>query len=260
VLALLPLGLVPAVCWFVGHLDHLDGAEAVLGFATWALVSGGALVARGIRLRRALAALNESQALLNGGNDAGAAAVCERLLANAGWLGAVPATALNNLSIAVFHRGEAARALAMLDEIERAGWARARLRPYVLINRALYLTALGDVERAEETQRRARVLLTAASADTSLFYSEVLLGARAGRWADVLAWTGTSSARRRMSIKAVRILRAWALVATGAPAAEEVRSLLEGVRPAEPGELHHLAVHWPALREFLQAHGLSDVG
>jgi hypothetical protein len=227
--------------------------------AGWLIFTGAWLIVHRLRFRQGLLQLNESQALLNHGSYAAGAELCRRVLARHR-MGGLPATALNNLSIAVYRQGDAPRALMMLKEIERAGWCRGPLGPMVMQNRAVYQAVLGDLPDAERCLREARLKMTAAHAEATLFAVDVMVAAHAGRFVDVVAMTGTSAASPRLQVKLLRVLRAWGLRITAPEAsAAEVSSLLAGVRPVVPGELRYVTAHWAELRTFLIEEGLSEI-
>src|SRR5262249_41730442 len=153
--------------------------------------------------------------------------------------GGIEAPALNNLSVATYHQGDVVRAQAMLDAVEQSGWCRPRsaLRVAVTQNRALYHGVLGNVPEAERAAREARSLMTGARAAATMLVHDSVLAARAGRFADVVALTGTVEASARLQNKLLRVLRAWALQVTAPETSrEDVRVLLDGAKPAAPGE------------------------
>jgi hypothetical protein len=86
---------------------------------------------------------------------------------------------------------------------------------------------------------------------------DVTLAARSGRFADVVAMSGTTEAMRKLTNKLLRVLRAWALTEI-TPDSAEIRTLLDGTRPVAPGELRYITNYWPELQAFLVLNGLSE--
>jgi hypothetical protein len=253
---------MPLAVWLALELGaNRPTMDPTLLLVVWFLATTGWLVARAARVRRGVQQLLECQALITAGSFEAGGELCERILAGYRGVGEIEAPALCNLSVALYHRGEAAQALALLDAVERAGWCfpRSRLRTIVLQNRATYLAVLGRTDEAERLARELRTRLTSARAESGLLLFDAILSARTGRMADVVARTGTVAATRQLQAKLLRILRAWALDATAPEASrDEVRLLIEGARPIAPGELGYIALHWPELKAFLVAHGLGE--
>ncbi len=226
------------------------------------LCCGTWLVYRGLHLRRGLTELNQTATLARNGSQAATIELCERMLDRYASHGSVQAVALNNLSIAVYQSGDIERALALLDAIEASGWARPRsaLRTLILQNRGVYLALLGDAERAAQCGREARLRMTAATAQASLFVLDALVAARSGKLAEVVALTGTSAASSRLQLRMLRLLRAYALfesVPVSDARDEEIRLLVDGAKPVGAGELYYLVAHWPELERFLSTRGFG---
>jgi hypothetical protein len=212
-----------------------------------------------MKFQRGLRALLESQALLNAGSYQAGGDCCRQILDSYRGNGAIEAPALSNLSIAVYHQGDVARALEMVDAVERSGWCGrgSALRTVVLQNRALYLAVLGKLPEAERAAHEARSAMSGARAAATMLVHDTVLAARAGRFSDVVAVTGTSDAMSKLQLRLPRLLRAWALTTTGGDR-EEVRVLLDGAKPIGRGELNYVAKHWPEFRAFLVDNGFAD--
>jgi hypothetical protein len=254
---LAPIGamaVVPLLLLFLG-LPVLVQAGAVLlllGLLGWTLYYIR-------RVRQGLRALLESQALLNAGSYQAGGEVCEQILERYSGLGNIEATALCNLSVSIYYAGDAVRAARMLDAVELSGWSRpgSALRVPLLQNRTLYLTVLGQLTEAEHASHEAKSLMTAARASAVMLVPDVALAARSGRFADVVAMSGTTESMRKLTNKLLRVLRAWALTET-APDSTEIRTLLDGTKPVAPGELRYITNYWPELQAFLVLNGLSE--
>jgi hypothetical protein len=253
VIALVPWVIGAALLiWVASDFDATVRGASEPCFFGWAVITSTWLITRAVSYRRGRAYLRESQYSTERSVE-----LCRRVLHHHR-IGRLPATALNNLSADVFHLGNAPRALLMQEEIERAGWCRGALRPLAMRNRALYLAVLGDVAEAGRCLREARLNMSTA-ASMELLAVDALIAARAGRFTDVVAWTGTMAARRSLNIKQLRVLRAWALRVTApTTTGEEVNTLLAGLRPVTPGELGHVTAYWPELRTFLIEEGFAD--
>jgi hypothetical protein len=259
---LIPVALgVPFWLWLGAQLAEHRRPDT---FLLWTLLWAGATASWAIyvrtRFQRGVRALLESQALLNAGSYEAGAECCQRILDGYRGYGGIEAPALCNLSISVYHQGDAQRAVDMLDVVERAGWCRpgSALRVVILQNRGLYQAVLGRLDEAERCAREARSQMTGARAEATLLMLDSLLAARAGRFADVVALTGTSGATRRLQLRLLRLVRAWALAMTAPEATrDEVRTLIDGAKPIAPGDLYYVAAHWPELRAFLVEQGLG---
>ncbi len=88
---------------------------------------------------------------------------------------------------------------------------------------------------------------------------DVMLAARAGRMADVVARTDAEAGTRLLQIRPLRLMRAWALSSLAPDENRaEVQLLLDGAKPIASGELRGIARHWPEFGAFLVANGLGD--
>lgn len=94
--------------------------------------------------------------------------------------------------------------------------------------------------------------------------AEVLIQCRQGRFVeaahmDLTDWFRLEGVLPQRQMKLHRLLRAFALskLETTPARNEEVRMLLEGVRPCVPNEFNFLCGRWPELKAFLVQHGLS---
>jgi len=251
----------PLIVFVFMALRALENDEPVPTF--WLIMWATALACwftwRRRTFQRGVRELLDSQALFNAGSTAAGRECCEQILDKYRGFGGIEASAICNLSIAAFREGDVTRALAMLDSVERAGWCppRSLLRPTILQNRALYHGILGNLPEAERAVREARSQMTAARAAATMLLHDTVLAARAGRFTDVVALTGTNDAMARLQLKLLRLMRAWALSATSG-SADDVRVLVDGARPFAPGELRYVTSHWPEFRAFLVAQGLGE--
>jgi hypothetical protein len=126
-------------------------------------------------------------------------------------------------------------------------------------NRALYHAFLGNVDEQAHAAAEARSRMSTSEATTGLVLHDTVLAARTGRFAEVLTLTGTAEAVPMLRNLLLRVLRAWALVATAPEASrEEVRMLLDGARPVPPAALRFATEQWPELRAFLVEYGLTE--
>jgi hypothetical protein len=258
------LYMLPIVPWVAVLIFALNAAanDRPIPFfwvALWTTALAGWFVWRRKVFKQGVRALLDAQALFTAGSTAAGRECCEQILDKYRGFGGIEASAICNLSIAAFREGDSARALAMLDAVENAGWCppRSVLRPTVVQNRALYHAVLGNLPEAERATREARSLMTAARAAATMLTHDAVIAARAGRFADVVALTGTSDAVARLQLKLLRLLRAWALTNTGG-SADDVRVLVDGARPVTAGELRYVTAHWPEFRTFLVAQGLGE--
>src|SRR5262249_42248537 len=134
-LAVLAVGLLPLV-GIGAASSRAPSLQALAATSIPAVLSIAWLGRRRVRFRKGARALLESQALLNAGSYQAGGECCQQILDNYRGYGGIEAPALSNLSISVHRQGDSARALEMLEVVERAGWCRpgSLLRAVVLQN------------------------------------------------------------------------------------------------------------------------------
>lgn len=173
-----------------------------------------------------------------------------------------------NFAVAEFRLGAPARAIELLEGIERdrpkaelGGIYRQSSTQLALVH-----AFAGDVDAARawlaEGRRRAATdanglvcsgLLATAEAAIEMRTGDAAAAARAlrERWHEIETHVTVEFAR------GVRALRAWVLESSGAPRVQ-VEHELEFVREAQPGSLAYLGTEWPELRAFLVREGLVN--
>jgi len=171
------------------------------------------------------------------------------------------ATFDHNIGVCALYRCEFDRAVELLEQ------ARSVIGPWTAVLRyaassqlALVHSLRGDVDAA------ARLLAEAESRGaerdrSALYLPRAIIACRKGEHEQVSVdlegrWQDLETTQTGTAMRALRLLRAYALAHLGPRGAGQVEQLIAPLRPSEPGEFAHFAAAWPEMAAFLQAHGL----
>ncbi len=254
--------------------------------AAWALAGGGQqvsgsrvlLVAGGFAaLATALFYLSARQQLAFAAANAAASALvyegrlaeaCAAFEANARRYRspALHALSVFNLADTELQRGDLRRALSLAAAVATH---RSLLRSPMVASSAPSLVAtcyalLGELESAKAWMPEAHRAAAATAIEVSRV-PEAIIACREGRFADVAR---TYAERRRAieaalageDLRALRLMRAYAVEADPRAGEAEKAEALAAGRPGAPGECDYLATSWPELGAFLKRHGMSKAG
>ncbi len=192
---------------------------------------------------------------LNDGDPAAAVRTLDALLARCRPYPAAYSVYLMNRGIAALRLGHLDEARAIFESIRHAGWFELRklrrLLPNLLVDLGYVEALAGNLDAAEECQRRAHAMLV-SPAITALIL-DVTIAARRGRLDDAEAlmqskWLAFESSASAIAMKKLRVLRAFVASVRGDRAA--VASWLEGVKPLQKGRFSYVGLQWPEFAAF----------
>ena len=167
-----------------------------------------------------------------------------------------------NRAVAFVLQGRPRRAYSLFNAVRRSraftfGFSSSYL-PLLHVEMGTCLALMGDLEEARRHQVRARKSIGEPHFGRLVFL-EVLLLVREGRHAEAIQtarhrWRQAESVLRVPTLKGLRLLHAFALRRLGEHNGREFRSMLDGIRPSQPGEFDWIAAEWPEFRAFLREH------
>ncbi len=172
------------------------------------------------------------------------------------------ALSVHNVGVALLRAGEPERAVALIDEV----WASGTLNSFVLRRQrdALYAVRCAAYAVAGQLEEAEQALLSAQLHRSKTYPGRLILAEAliAARQESALAPTELGAqweqAERDLSPiqrRATRLLLAFMVHRSGGDAAV-VTQWLGGIQPMPAGALDYLAVRWPELHAFMQAHHL----
>jgi hypothetical protein len=134
-----------------------------------------------------------------------------------------------------------------------------------MVDLALYHALQGDTAAAEQWMTKAEQrchLLTGASMAAMKAYTRAVLDCRAGKHEDAARqlderWAEYEGMADGAVLRPLRIVRAFAVAASGPRSAGVAGAMIALSRPGYPGEYDFLGVAWPEMAVFLASHGLS---
>ena len=238
---------------------------------TWGLmgvvfvVIAGWLFSNQRRLARAVVMNGEGLELLGRGELEKAQALFETMLQKFSRLNAVKGLAQHNLAWVFLTNGQLERATAELTALEKGdGLSRMpSLKPSAASMLALCHALAGNFELATPWLAEADKLKPAAAEPLKLTGSltivRAILFCRQGQPAEATRmldrdWQ-TLEALGGEQLRPLRLLRAFALSATGGPRDDgAVDRALAPLRESRPGSLRYLTVAWPELAAFMDLH------
>jgi len=220
------------------------------------------------RTRRALKGWlgqnEEALALLRAGRYEDATSIWDGLAQKAKWAPAVHAMLVHNLSVATLHLKRPKRALGLMKNVIDSGWFQSGALSGVSTNQgiahALAHAIVGDVDEAERVRAEAATGLGESRRGATMLV-DTMIGARRGTLGEPPTQEALRLAEASLMpthVRAIPILHAFAKT-TGEGSyrtAEEDAPAADGGGLA-PGDLDFLAVEWPELAAYLDAHGLS---
>ena len=260
--AVIGVELLAFATWLITDMLFLPCAILFAGLFAWTFIRRG-------NAHKTITANERARELLDLNRTDEASALLDELLASRSTPANLkPLTAFLRGIVALV-KGEHAEARARLRAVLESGWLGNRrtlqsLAPSVYATATLAATLDGDLDAAERWREQGRA--SAASLDRHWFVADAFLLARRGEWTQLLAalernWEGIEGTLSGVGIRQLQLLEAYALTRLaerednyrGVHSGHEISALLHGVRP---GRFDYLAVNWPELREFMEAHGL----
>lgn len=158
-------------------------------------------------------------------------------------------------------KGRPQRALSLFNAVESSGRMRSRvfrpLVPNLLIETALCHAVVGNLSEAQSYIERARERLPHRG-DGRLLLAETIVLLHQKQFEHALhqledRWRYADGALTGSSLKALRVLKAFALARLGRTSDREFRLMLDGVYPWRREELEWLTATWPEMEEFVRA-------
>lgn len=239
---------------------------ACTGLIGWSLV-------RRRRMFQWLREAEEGVAFMAAGEYDRAAAVFDPLCRRSRRTPTLHSLFVYNRSVLALETGRLESAVEGLRAVVEAGWIRERgtlaiYYPALLGKLALGEALLGQLTAAETWQRRAhRACIPAKSG--SLLLVDAVIAARRGNHDALLEhiqteWTRAENMMTIQQLRTVRLLEAFALAQLQGgeyrrPSRDdELLRALARAREAPVGSYDYLATAWPAMREFLEHHGLAN--
>ena len=260
--AVIGVELLAFFTWLATDLLVLPCAILFAGLFAWTFIRRG-------NAHKTITANERARELLDLNRVDEAAALLDELLASRSTPANLkPLTAFLRGLVALV-KGEHAEARSRLRAVLESGWLANRrtlqsLAPSVYATACLAATLDGDLEAAASWREQGQ--RSAASLDRHWFVADAFLLARRERWTELLPtlernWDAIEGTVSGVGIRQLQLLEAYALTRIaerednyrGVHSGHEITALLHGVRP---GRFDYLAVNWPELREFMQAHGL----
>lgn len=180
----------------------------------------------------------------------------------------IAALSRHNLGWTLMRQGELHRALAVAtdnDARHPGALTAIGLFPTSGVDIALYQALLGNTQAAEraliETEQRT-TLMKLPSLPSMKAFARAVLDCRTGRPEDAARlldehWAEHEALLTGDILRPLRIVRAFAIAASGPRNAGIADTMLAAARPAYPGEYDFLGVAWPEMAAFLTSHGLS---
>lgn len=174
----------------------------------------------------------------------------------------------HNLAWAVMRMGDLDAALAIAtdnDERQPGALTAIGLFPTSGVDIALYHALLGNTEVAEQWLAKAEqrtTMLKQPSLPSMKAFVRAVLDCRAGRPEDAARlldehWAEHEALLTGNLLRPLRVIRAFAITASGPRNAGIADTMIGAVRPAYPGEYDFLGIAWPEMATFLTSHGLS---
>jgi len=263
----------------VGAIVGVEALAFVIALLTQSVMGSIGLVLGGLvlwsfhrraELQRAIAGTERGRELLDLNRVDEAAVALDEVLARR-------STPPHTRPLAAFNRALVALRLARyrearvrLDAVLDSGWLENRrflqnFAPVVYASAMLVAVLQGDLAAAAAYHQKGR--RSVFDLERHWFVAESFELARRERWTDLLnkferSWEAIEGTVSGVGIRQLQLLKAYALARVGERednyrglhSGEETRALLHGIRP---GRFDHLAVQWPELREFMQAHRLT---
>lgn len=168
-----------------------------------------------------------------------------------------------NRAVAYMLQGRPRRAYSLFNAVLRShafhfGFSHNYL-PLLYVEVATCLALMGEMADARRTRDDAARALQDHEFGRLVFLDAVLL-AREGHDAAVCELATTryheaESLLRVPTLKALRLVHAFALARSGSRSSSRFNTLIQGVRPARRGEFAWIGAEWPEFRAFL-----ADVG
>ncbi len=216
------------------------------------------------RLRRSIVRTNQQNqdgiTLLAAGEYDDAALIFDDLSRNRwGWSHAV---FVLNRAVVYRMEGRPQRALSLLNAVETSGRMTTRamrpLVPNLYIETALCHGVVGNLERAASYVEQARQRLPHRG-DGRLLLVEAIIWIRNGDAELALRhmasrWRHAEGALTGASLKALRIICAFAHEQAGNSGSDDFRLMLAGVHPWTEGELLWLTATWSEMDDFVRRH------
>ena len=180
----------------------------------------------------------------------------------------IAALARHNLAWTLMRQGNLPQAIAVAtdnDDRNSGVMTEIGLFPMSGADLALYHALQGDTVAAEQwmtkTEQRSR-LLTVTSTAAMKAYARAVLDCRAGKHEDAARqldehWAEYEAMSDGAVLRPLRIVRAFAIAASGPRSAGIADTMIALSRPVYPGEYDFLGVAWPEMAAFLASHGLS---
>jgi hypothetical protein len=166
-------------------------------------------------------------------------------------------------------RGDFDDADARIRAVIASGWLANRrslqsLAPAVYAAAMQLAVLVGELEQAERWRSEGQ--RCAANLERHWFVVDAFMLARSDAWEQLLHklgtdWDAIEGTVSGAGIRQLQLLEAYALTRLGERednyrgqhSGHEVNALIHGIRP---GRFDYLALRWPELREFMQAHRL----
>jgi hypothetical protein len=181
----------------------------------------------------------------------------------------VSGLARHNLSWTLMLEGRIEEAVTLIEDTA-VHHARGLARPGILsttrVDAGIYNALLGKLDAATAWYEKAREPQRVAPMPTfpaMLAILEAVIACRTERAAEAVvvlerAWTEHEAAMTGEIMRMMRVVRAFALAASGSPRSQGVvEQVLGDMRPRYAGELTYLGSAWPEMAMFLAAHRLD---
>lgn len=158
-------------------------------------------------------------------------------------------------------KGRPRRALSLFNAAESSGRMKSRvfrpLAPNLLIETALCHAVIGNIDEASRYLERARDLLP-HHGDGRLLLTETIILLHRGLHEEALQqldnrWRYADGALTGSSLKALRLLKAYAMQASGQEDSVEFRRMLDGIYPWRTEEFVWLTAPWPQMAAFVSS-------
>lgn len=254
--------LVLGAFWYATNLTWLSFMLLFGGIFAWTFRRRG-------DVHRSLATGERARELLDLGRIDEAAALLDDMLASRRTPPNIRPFAAYYRALVSLRRGDFDDADARIRAVIASDWLGNR-RSLQSLAPAVYATAMqiavlaGELEQAERWRSEGQ--RCAANLERHWFVADSFLLARRNDWTTLLSklessWDAIEGTVSGVGIRQLQLLEAYALTRLGERednyrghhSGREVSALLHGIRP---GRFDHLAVRWPELREFMQAHRL----
>lgn len=181
----------------------------------------------------------------------------------------ISALAWHNLAWTLMLRGELQQAIDALivnDDHNEAPLRQLGLFATSAVDLALGHALVGDLPAAEAWMAKAderRSAMGLISVPAMMAFTRAVVDCRSGRAADAArmldeGWVEYEGVLTGATLRPMRIVRAFAIAASGPRSAGLAEAVLATARPAYPGEYDFLGVAWPEMASFLAAHGIGS--